>query len=121
MERNEWLMNLRPEISSIKKGQAVSEAELFQNEVLRPILKFQNALINRIFKASLKGKSLEGFQEVDQRQKIKKMLRADIKLSNQLLGLVLGLMTDIELSYYLDKKPEINKRIKSMITERLIL
>lgn len=121
MERNKCLTKLRPEISSIEAGQAASEAELFQNEVLRPILKFQNIAIHEIFKSSIQKLNLETLQKADQRQRIKRILDSDLKLMNQLYGVIIGLMTESELSYYIASKSEVHKRIKSMMTERLIL
>ena len=48
-DRKQLILALRPNIESINKGLNTKEIEVFQNEVLRPILKFQNKLLLHSF------------------------------------------------------------------------
>ena len=43
--RDQQLISQRPEIFSTKTLETTSSFEVFQNQVLRPILKFQNDLL----------------------------------------------------------------------------
>ena len=55
--RDKHLINQRPEISSAKIFEASSSFETFQNQVLRPILKFQNDLLIEVFLSRIKTKN----------------------------------------------------------------
>ena len=49
MNRTNQIISLRPFIDKLDTARAPLSEELFQNEVLRPILKFQNPLIIDFF------------------------------------------------------------------------
>ncbi len=49
-ERSTLITSIRPEINSIPSDDIESEIH-FQNEILRPVLKFQNDLFNTSIKA----------------------------------------------------------------------
>ena len=48
-DRTSLLLAIMPSIDNIDKDLKSKEIELFQNKVLRPILKFQNNLLLHIF------------------------------------------------------------------------
>lgn len=121
MERHELLTKLRPIISSIETGRAVTEAELFQNEVLRPILKFQNNLIQQLFKNKSRLENLSVLSKSDQRKRIQNALEKNTELRHQLTGVIVGLFTIDELNTYLENEAELKRRIKTMLVERLIM
>jgi len=49
-DRSVSLLGIRPEIKTTQLHDNMSSDERFQNKTLRPILKFQNALLLAIFK-----------------------------------------------------------------------
>ena len=98
-----------------------SSDEVFQNEVLRPILKLQNDLVLAVFlnylaknKMALKNQTLEKKEAT-----IENALQKDIKLRNVLKGIIIGLFTADEYAVYLKNSSGLNKRIMSMLMERL--
>ena len=88
---------LRPEIPSAETSHS-KEIETFQNAVLRPILKFQNEWIMTFILANI------GKQNA---------------LKNQLIGSVIGLLTEEELIFYFTNQSDLNKRIYQMICQRM--
>ena len=98
-----------------------SSDELFQNQVLRPILKLQNDLVLAVFlnylaknKMAFKNQTLEKKEAT-----IENALQKDIKLRNVLKGIIIGLFTADEYAVYLKNSSGLNKRIMSMLMERL--
>ena len=118
--REEDLLRMRPQIPHIQFGESRAE-EHFQNETLRPIIKWQNALLVFHFKAYAIRRSLS-LNELS-RQKlediIEQALSKDAALRNQMLGIVIGFFTLSEYEQYLEMDRPLNRRIIQMIKERL--
>ncbi len=118
--RNESLFtNLRPIISTDKV--TTNEIEKFQNEVLRPILKLQHMLLEILIENNLLiGKLLKDETSAEiKRFKIKGVLsKSEVKY--QLIGQITGLLTNSEYKFYCINKKEIDKRIFSMILDRML-
>ena len=119
MTRSAQLLTLRSKII-IDATRSSLPLEQFQNECLRPILKFQNNVIIALFKAQIqtaeiptKSAALENF--------VKLRLQKDTALRNALVGLVLALITEEELTFYLDYKSDLNKRIVAMLCQRIVV
>jgi len=117
MTRSHALRALRSEIPT-DSTRSPLPMEQFQNEVIRPILKFQNDVFVSYFKAHIgdvilpqKPVTLEAF--------IKTRLQKDLALRNTCLGLTIGLLTAEELPFYFEHKTELNKRIIQMLCQRL--
>ena len=110
------------------RGQAIgtislesSIEESFQNETLRPILKLQNDLFTATFfkyieknKIDFAVKTVEAKLVV-----IDNAIQKDIKFSNTMKGIVIGLFTTEEYAIYSNNASSINKRMMSMLLERL--
>ena len=114
-------MELKPRpLLSLKK--ANSEEEIFQNEILRPILKFQHDLIITLAQEFLKSRNItwEKVKEKDPFQWLNINIKRDIPFKNQLIGMVIGQFSKNELDEYLTFQKEMNKRIINMMTERII-
>lgn len=118
--RDKLMISIRPEIPSIDMTKDVSTAESFQNKTLRPILMFQDELIKNLFQAKSKNPQLTTLNVTDQRHRITKLLESHTVLRNQLIGLVIALMSQKELNIYMANESEMKKRIKTMMIERLI-
>jgi hypothetical protein len=98
-----------------------SSDELFQNQVLRPILKLQNDLFLAVFlnylaknKMALKNQTPEKKEAT-----IENALQKDIKLQNIFKGMIIGLFTTDEYALYLKNSSGLNKRMMGMLMERL--
>ena len=119
MERDE-LIALRPMVA-YESEKITSELEQFQNEVLRPILKFQHQifvqlLLNNKHFVNLK---LNKSTRTSFLQAINQFVTGQHYLKDQFVGIVLGLMTLEELSIYQTNTSALNKRIHQMVCQRL--
>jgi len=95
--------------------------ERFQTQTLRPVLKLQNELLLRLFKNHI-IESKNTFYELSPENKnlfIENSLQKNLALKNKLLGVTLGMFTVEELEIYSTQIGVFNKRIASLIIERI--
>jgi hypothetical protein len=121
MQREPTLLQLRPQIDTIIDSVESSVVELFQNKTLRPILKLQNQVLVDVFKG-LNAQKLAVFSRLADDQKrawIRDILSKDAITRNVILGLILGMMTREELSFFFEHEKECRQRIMDMAAERL--
>ena len=119
--RDDHLVNMRPDLGQARMHDQMSSQEFFQNNTLRPILKLQNNLILALFRHYVE-KHKGVFYELSPERKmdyIESAIHKDMKFRNILKGLVLGQFTLEEYRAYSADSSAINKRILSMIKERL--
>lgn len=113
------LIDLRPLVpTEIEKA---SEIEQFQNDVLRPILKFQHELFiaesksNQILNRCFQKETIEG-----KRTEIKQVFSKNAHVKYLMIGMVTGLMTAEEFQRYQLHKSEFDKRLSNMLIERIM-
>ena len=120
-DRTFLLLAIRPNLDSLDKDLNTKEIETFQNDVLRPILKFQNDLLLQIFIDYVK--QYKGvFFKLSNHEKmsyIQEALSANQRLRSLILGTILGLFTLEDYSYYRLNLSELNKRIVALVIKRL--
>ncbi len=122
MNRSSSIRSLRPQIIGVQLSEGISEVELFQNEVLRPILKFQNDLLAALFLGSLTKRDID-FTKMNMQDRvvyITKNIQKDIGLRNVLIGVVVGMLAVDEVVSYYKNETEYRRRISKMIIERLV-
>ena len=114
--RTEKLLSLRSKIL-LDHEKSPLEIEHFQNNCIRPILKFQNEVLLTFFRAQILDikipkteKEIEDF--------VRTRLQKDIVSRNIIIGMILGLMTNEELSFYNQNKSELSRRITNMVVQR---
>lgn len=119
MERNAQLVSLRPVIHAEEGLQTA--VERFQNEVLRPILKFQNTLLLAIFsRYCQKQKTIfRNLSEQKQLAFIENSLKKDNQIRRYCQGIVVAFFTEAEYARYVEEEEAINKRIITLLIERL--
>lgn len=119
--RDETLKKTRPEIASIESGKSSNDAEVFQNETLRPILKFQHDLMVAIFDDYIKKRKgvFHALSPHKKKEYIKNSLTKDSKFRNLMMGLVLGHFTSAEWTHFSENHSELTKRTMNMMTARL--
>lgn len=119
--RNESITALRPQIHTIKTMNDMSDIEIFQNEVIRPILKYQNDLIVQycISKALNRNSKFGSLITIEKERFLEKVILKDNKIKQEFTGMVIGLFTTEELNIYLSKESEYKRRINSMVKERI--
>lgn len=110
--RGETLGTLTPQSSA---------EEIFQNQTLRPILKFQNDLFVQVFiNYAVKQKNV--FFDLSPEKKlvyIENVVQKDIKLRNLLKGMIVAFFTSEEYSVYIKNSSKLNKRMMNLLIERL--
>jgi hypothetical protein len=119
-QRDIFIKEIRGESLGNVSNQSSSD-ELFQNEVLRPILKLQNDLflasfLNYIskYKRDFYSKTVENKLAI-----IENAIQKDIKFRNALKGMIIGLFTTDEYALYIQNSSSINKRMMNLLIERL--
>lgn len=118
----EKLKELRPDIDSIDHTSAISPEEQFQNQILRPILKFQNELLLKIYQHYVEQRKGQFYKLSNPKEKlayIEHSIQKDSKLRELLLGIVIGHFTQEEYNTYLKAEKSIRKRIINLLVQRL--
>lgn len=118
--RDHKIIAIRGEVLGTLTPQSSAE-EIFQNQTLRPILKFQNDLFLQVFiNYAVKQKNV--FFDLSPEKKIvyiENVLQKDIKLRNLLKGMIIALFTTKEYSEYIKNSSNLNKRMMNLLIERL--
>lgn len=118
--RKQLIIDLRGDALGIVNHQSSLE-EKFQNQTLRPILKFQNDLFIVVFKNHISKHKIDFYQStIDKKlQFIENTVQKDIEFRNCLKGIVIGLFTIEEYGVYIQNSSNLNKRMMNMLIERL--
>lgn len=119
-QRDIFLNEFRGQTIGTVTNQSSSD-EVFQNEVLRPILKLQNDLFVASF-VNYVAKNKIDFSTFSIEKKmatIESALQKDIKYRNALKGMIIGLFTTDEYAQYIKNSSGLNKRMMGMLIERL--
>ncbi|MDD2674291.1 MAG: glyoxalase [Flavobacterium sp.] len=118
--RDTFLKEFRGQTIGSVTTQSTTE-ESFQNEVLRPILKLQNDLFIASFTNYISKNKVDFYSNSADKKLtiIEKAIQKDIKFRNALKGMIIGLFTADEYTVYIKNSSNINKRMMSMLVERL--
>lgn len=118
--KDESLLEIRGASIGIISENSSAE-EKFQNQTLRPILKFQNDLFLEVFRNyATKQKGVFFTLNPDKKmQYIENVIQKDIKFRNSLKGIIIGLFTISEYKDYIQNSSNLNKRMMNLLVERL--
>ena len=120
-DRTSSLLAIRPNIDTIDKSLKTKGIEALQNNVLRPILKFQNDLLLQIF-IDYANQYKGVFFKLSDHEKlsyIQQALSTNQRLRSLILGTIVGLFTVEDFGYYKLNSSALNKRIITMTIQRL--
>ena len=120
-DRTSSLLAIRPNIDTIDKSLKTKDVEAFQNNVLRPILKFQNDLLLQIF-IDYANQYKGVFFKLSNHEKfsyIQQALSTNQRLRSLILGTIVGLFAVEDFGYYKLNSSALNKRIITMTIQRL--
>lgn len=120
-ERTSSLLAIRPNIDTIDKSLKTKDVEVFQNNVLRPILKFQNDLLFQIF-IDYANQYKGVFFKLSDHEKlsyIQQALSTNQRLRSLILGTIVGLFAVEDFGFYKLNSSALNKRIITMTIQRL--
>ena len=100
---------------------AVSRAEQFQNQTLRPILKLLNDSLITCWNHHLPKRKtpFERFNRQEKLAHIERAIREDTRLRLTLVGMVLGHFTAEEWQAFMADEAEITRRITMLLIQRL--
>ena len=120
-DRTSSLLAIRPNIDTLDKSLKTKDVEAFQNNVLRPILKFQNDLLLQIF-IDYANQYKGVFFKLSDHAKlsyIQQALSANQRLRSLILGTIVGLFAVEDFGFYKLNSSTLNKRIITMTIQRL--
>ncbi|WP_275316407.1 glyoxalase [Tenacibaculum bernardetii] len=95
--------------------------EDFQNKTIRPILKLQHELLLQFFVFFCKNQKVDilNVEKEKFNKAVNNITKKNINLKNQFLGLIIGQFTVGEFAFYKENNTDINKRILTMIGQRI--
>ncbi len=109
----------RPSVST--EPTAVTVAEQFQNQTLRPILKALNDLILAYYRHHLPKRKVP-FARLTREDKlahIERSVREDTRLRLMLIGMVVGQFTPEEFTTFVSEEAELTRRIANLLIQRI--
>ncbi|CCH53652.1 hypothetical protein BN8_02764 [Fibrisoma limi BUZ 3] len=100
---------------------AVSVAEQFQNQTLRPVLKLLDAGLMTYWLHHLPKRKtpFERFTKPEKLAHIERAIRDDTKLRLTLVGMVLGQFTPEEWAIFTANESELTRRLLTLLIQRL--
>lgn len=120
-KRNTAIKSIRLKIPGILNTTELKEIEFFQNNVIRPVLKFQNDLIIDIFKNHLFKHhiTIDYLNSIQLEELVSRTVKKDNHLKYLFIGAIVGMMTGDEMIIYFSNEKEFNKRIINMVIQRI--
>lgn len=106
---------------NLPNSETTTPAEVFQNQTLRPILKLQNDLYLSLFTNYALRQNAD-FNSLSVGKKnvfIEQSIQKDSVMKNTFIGMTIGMFTLEELEIYHSDSKVFNKRIITMLIERL--
>ncbi|MES2381977.1 MAG: hypothetical protein V4538_13100 [Bacteroidota bacterium] len=116
MDRDEIILSWRTHIQ-IDNTRISLDEEAFQNNTLRPILKFQNEIILAIVSIEINDRTIPSLQQ--EKLDFIKIILQNNTIKQRLLGMIVALFTKEEFSFYKLHDTAINKRISQLLVKRL--
>ena len=120
-ERTHSLQKIRPQILSAKLTETMSDEERFQNQTLRPVIKFQNDLFLHVFQNYITKRKNSFYQLTFEKRLdyVTHAIQKDLKLRNSLKGMVVGQFGIEEYELYITNSSALNKRMLNMVIKRI--
>ena len=113
---------VRPKLPDALTEGELKEEELFQNMVLRPVIKMQHDLLIMRVKSHFRSKRIL-FNLMDNKKRTEAIIQAfqsDHNLKKEIQGMITGQLSLAEFQQYLKSERSINKRIIQMVRNRMI-
>jgi len=113
---------VRPKLPDALTDGELKEEELFQNMVLRPLIKMQHDLLIVRVKSHFSSKRVL-FNVMDNKKRTEAIIQAfqsDHNLKKEIQGMITGQLSLVEFQQYLQMERSLNKRIIQMVRNRMI-
>ena len=114
---------VRPKLPDTLTEGELKEEELFQNMILRPVIKMQHDLLIMRVKSHFISKRVL-FNVMDNKKRTEAIIQAfqnDHNLKKEIQGMITGQLTVLEFQQYLKIERSLNKRIVQMVRNRMIV
>ena len=113
---------VRPKLpDSLTEGE-LKEEELFQNKVLRPVIKMQHDVLILRLKSYFASKRVM-FNVMDKKKRvlaIEQSFASDNAFKKEIQGMILGQLNTSEYKLYLKYERTMNKRIIQIVRNRML-
>lgn len=93
--------------------------EIFQNEVLRPLIKNNNDFYISYFDNFILSHKIRFENPEDARNKIENCLKTENSIKNIFIGSIISNFDSSHIDYFFKNKQEISKRIINIISKRI--
>ena len=116
------MKKVRPKLPDTLTEGEIKEEELFQNMILRPVIKMQHDLLIMRVKSHFISKRVL-FNVMDNKKRTEAIIQAfqnDHNLKKEIQGMIIGQLTVLEFQQYLKIERSLNKRIVQMVRNRMI-
>ena len=113
---------VRPTLPESLTQGALKEEELFQNMVLRPVIKMQHDILILRVKSYFTSKRVM-FNMMDKKKRtaaIEQAFLGDNAFKKEIQGMILGQLNTDEFHNYLKSERSMNKRIIQMVRNRML-
>lgn len=113
---------VRPKLPDSLTDGKLKEEELFQNMVLRPVIKMQHDVLILRVKSYFSSKRVM-FNVMDKKKRtlaIEKAFLGDNAFKKEIQGMILGQLDTTEYQRYLKYERTMNKRIIQMVRNRML-
>ena len=113
---------VRPKLPVALTEGELTEGELFQNMILRPVIKMQHDLLIMRVKSHFRSKRIL-FNLMDNKKRTEAIIQAfqsDHNLKKEIQGMITGQLSLAEFQLYLISERSFNKRIIQMVRNRMI-
>ena len=113
---------VRPKLPDSLTAGELKEEELFQNMVLRPVIKMQHDVLILRVKSYFTSKRVM-FNIMDKKKRtlaIERAFLGDNAFKKEIQGMILGQLNTSEYQRYLKNERKMNKRIIQMVRNRML-
>lgn len=119
---NDKEINIRPIIEKAIVSEKMTAVEKFQNSCLRPIIKMKHELLIAYFNhyLAIQKFDFKNFSEVKKNEFIENAFSKDNQFKNEIKGIIIGHFTLDEFEIHKTFFKETNKRILTMVKERIL-
>jgi hypothetical protein len=115
----EKIKDIRPLVETAVSSEQPLES--FQNQTLRPILKFQNDLLILMMKKNFE-KRKNFFYQIKPKEQlayIDQTIRKDLRFKSLLFGTIIGLFSEKELDFFSANEDELSRRLTNLLVQRI--
>lgn len=112
----------RPDLPKTILDTVQTEAEDFQNRVLRPIIKMQSDLLIAHVNSKLESLSVQftTLTKDEKTQYLTQLFMKDIAFKREVIGMILGYLTLDEYRTYTSLTKELNRRVVQIVRQRIV-